>query len=54
GEVLSKEYLMRKVWGEEVEPNTLEVHLSALRRELGEPALLETVRGYGYRLRNDA
>lgn len=54
GEVLSREYLMRKVWGEEVEPNTLEVHLSLLRRELGEPPLLETVRGYGYRLRDDA
>ncbi|KGQ21643.1 response regulator transcription factor [Thermus filiformis] len=54
GEVLSKEHLMHRVWGEEVEPNTLEVHLSALRRELGDPPLLETVRGYGYRLRDDA
>ena len=49
-EVLSKEALMRKVWGEEVEPATLEVHLSALRKALGEPSPIQTVRGYGYRL----
>ena len=48
--VLSKEALMRKVWGEEVEPATLEVHLSALRKALGEPSPIQTVRGYGYRL----
>lgn len=49
--LLSKEALMQKVWGEEVEPNTLEVHLSALRRALGEPPLLHTLRGHGYILR---
>jgi len=49
--VLPKETLMQRVWGQEVEPNTLEVHLSALRRELGEPALLHTLRGHGYILK---
>ncbi|MFN3368756.1 MAG: response regulator transcription factor [Thermus sp.] len=49
-EVLSKEALMRRVWGEEVEPATLEVHLSLLRKALGEPNPIQTVRGYGYRL----
>lgn len=49
--ILPKEALMQRVWGQEVEPNTLEVHLSALRRELGEPALLHTLRGHGYVLR---
>jgi two-component system response regulator MprA len=49
--VLPKETLMQRVWGEEVEPNTLEVHLSALRRALGEPPLLHTLRGHGYILR---
>ncbi len=48
--LVGKEALMRAVWGEEVEPNTLEVHVSSLRRALGEPALIRTVRGYGYRL----
>lgn len=51
GQVLSRETLMRQVWGEEVEANTLEVHLSALRRALGEPPLIHTVRGHGYILR---
>ncbi len=49
-EVIPKEALMRKVWGEVVEPATLEVHLSALRKALGEPSPIQTVRGYGYRL----
>ncbi|KHG65332.1 transcriptional regulator [Thermus sp. 2.9] len=49
-EVLSKEALMLKVWGEVVEPATLEVHLSALRKALGEPSPIQTLRGYGYRL----
>lgn len=49
--LLPKETLMQRVWGEEVEPNTLEVHLSALRRALGEPTLLHTLRGHGYILR---
>ncbi|GAA6733181.1 response regulator transcription factor [Thermus oshimai] len=52
GEVLSKEALMLKVWGEEVEPATLEVHLSQLRKALGEPNPIQTVRGYGYRLQD--
>lgn len=49
--LLPKETLMSRVWGEEVEPNTLEVHLSSLRRALGEPVLLHTLRGHGYILR---
>ncbi|GAB5603440.1 response regulator transcription factor [Thermus sp. FJN-A] len=49
-EVLSKEALMLRVWGEVVEPATLEVHLSLLRKALGEPSPIQTVRGYGYRL----
>jgi DNA-binding response OmpR family regulator len=52
--VLPKDRLMRAVWGQEVEPNTLEVHLSALRRAIGEPSLIQTVRGYGYVLREAA
>ncbi len=50
-EVLAKEALMLRVWGEEVEPATLEVHLSQLRKALGEPNPIQTIRGYGYRLK---
>jgi two-component system response regulator MprA len=54
GRVLSKAALMASVWGEQVDPNTLEVHLSTLRRALGDPPLIRTVRGYGYVFRSDA
>lgn len=50
GHIVSKEALMAQVWDGEVEPNTLEVHLSSLRRTLGDPPLIRTVRGYGYLL----
>ena len=37
-------------WGEEVESNAIEVHVSNLRKKLG-PSIIETVRGMGYRMR---
>ncbi|GAA5158618.1 response regulator transcription factor [Pseudonocardia eucalypti] len=50
--VLSKAQLLTSVWGyEDFDPNLVEVHISALRRKLGEPRLLHTVRGVGYVLR---
>jgi len=52
GQVLSKVALLTSVWGyEDFDPNLVEVHISALRRKLGEPRLLHTVRGLGYVLR---
>lgn len=48
--LLPKETLMQLVWDEVVDPNTLEVHVSSLRRALGDPPLIRTVRGYGYLL----
>ncbi|HEY1971414.1 MAG TPA: response regulator transcription factor [Pseudonocardia sp.] len=54
GQVLSKVQLLTAVWGyEDFDPNLVEVHISALRRKLGEPRLLHTVRGLGYVLRTD-
>jgi len=52
--VLSKSYLLAKVWGYEAyDGNLVEVQVSALRRklELHGPRLLHTVRGAGYVLR---
>jgi two-component system response regulator MprA len=49
--VISREALMLSAWGKLVEDNTLEVHLSLLRRELGAPPAIQTLRGSGYRLR---
>jgi two-component system response regulator MprA len=49
--VMPRETLMRAVWGEEVDANTLDALVAALRRSLGEPSLIQTVRGVGYALK---
>ncbi len=51
GAILSRAQLEDKLygWQEEVESNTVEVHIHHLRSKLG-PGLIETVRGLGYRL----
>ncbi|SDY38868.1 DNA-binding response regulator, OmpR family, contains REC and winged-helix (wHTH) domain [Micromonospora pattaloongensis] len=51
GEVVSKTELLDHVWdaGMETAPNAVEVYVGYLRRKLGR-ALVETVRGAGYRL----
>ncbi|HKX07477.1 MAG TPA: winged helix-turn-helix domain-containing protein, partial [Stellaceae bacterium] len=52
GELVSKDDLMARVWSKAiVEDNTLQVHISAIRRALGDDrAILKTVSGRGYRL----
>lgn len=49
GRVLSRVQLEQNLysWGQEVESNTIEVHVHRLRRKLGN-ALIQTVRGVGY------
>ncbi|MCU1627151.1 MAG: DNA-binding response regulator, OmpR family, contains and winged-helix domain [Pseudonocardia sp.] len=55
GRVVSKTQILTRIWGyTDYDPNLVEVHVSALRRKLGEPRLLHTVRGLGYVLRTDA
>lgn len=52
GRVVSKGQILTRVWGyTDYDPNLVEVHVSALRRKLGEPRLVHTVRGLGYVLR---
>ena len=55
GELVTKEALMRRVWSSAVvEENTLEVHVSALRKALGpDRGLLKTSYARGYRLFGD-
>ena len=50
-QVLSREQLLSLVWDLDFDPgsNVVDVHVAALRRKLG-AAVLETVRGVGYRL----
>lgn len=53
GRTLSKGQILTQVWGyDSVDPNLVEVHLSALRRKMEAhgPRLVHTVRGLGYRL----
>ena len=51
GQLLSKAQLEDKLYafGDEVESNTIEVHVSRLRKKLG-AGVIETERGLGYRL----
>ncbi|MBN1237971.1 MAG: response regulator transcription factor [Gammaproteobacteria bacterium] len=51
GMILSKRQLEDRLYafGDEVESNTIEAHVSRLRKKLGREAI-ETVRGVGYRL----
>ncbi len=57
GNVLSRDVLMDKVWGYhgEATSRTLDTHVRRLREKLGEEgALVETVRGVGYRMESPA
>jgi DNA-binding response OmpR family regulator len=53
GGVVSAEQLLERVWDENADPftRTVVVTLTRLRRKLGEPEVIETVVGAGYRLR---
>jgi DNA-binding response OmpR family regulator len=52
GAVVSAEHLLEKVWDEHIDPftNTVRVTMMKLRRKLGEPQVIETIAGAGYRL----
>ena len=56
GAVCSRQHILDEVW----DPHwygptkTLDVHVASLRRKLGDPSWIETVRGVGYRLRAGA
>jgi DNA-binding response OmpR family regulator len=52
GAVLSRELLLDRVWGMEYpgETRTVDVHVGQIRKKLGRPGLIETVRGSGYKI----
>jgi len=52
GEVLSKESILDRLWGYAFDANLVEVYVGYLRRKLGEPPVIETLRGAGYVLRD--
>lgn len=52
GRVMTRETLLDRVWGLNYygDSRTLDVHIRRLRQKLGDPELIETVTGIGYRL----
>ena len=52
-QVLSKQAILQRVWGVDFygDDNVVEVYVRYLRRKLGEPPLIQTIRGVGYVLR---
>lgn len=52
GRVVSAEELLERVWDEHADPftNAVRVTIMHLRRKLGDPAVIETVIGEGYRI----
>jgi DNA-binding response OmpR family regulator len=60
GRVFTRTQLIDRVWGEDfaITDRTIDSHVKALRRKVGEaggdPGLIETVRGVGYRVSDQA
>ena len=52
GRVVKRDRLLDRVWGLSFAggTRTVDVHIAQLRKKLGRPGLIETVRGVGYRL----
>jgi two-component system alkaline phosphatase synthesis response regulator PhoP len=51
GQVVTRDQLLESVWGFQSpgETRTVEVHVAQLRKKLGHPELIRTVRGLGYK-----
>lgn len=52
-QVLSKEQILEEVWGYDFQgdANIVEQYIRSLRQKMGQPALIHTIRGAGYVLR---
>jgi DNA-binding response OmpR family regulator len=52
GAVLEREQILAQVWDRHWfgPTKTLDVHVASLRKKLGDPGWIETVRGVGFRL----
>ena len=55
GVVVSRKQLLQDVWDTTWygSTKTIDVHIASLRKKLGAPVVIETVRGIGFRLRSD-
>jgi DNA-binding response OmpR family regulator len=52
GAVFERQRIMEQVWGQPWygPTKTLDVHVASIRKKLGDPRWIETVRGVGFRL----
>jgi two-component system response regulator MprA len=48
--VVSRETAIEAIWDDAAVPNVVDRYVAKLRRKLGQPALIHTVRGIGYKL----
>lgn len=50
GQVISREQITQILygWGDDVDSNTIEVHMHSIRKKLGESLKIKTIRGVGY------
>jgi two-component system response regulator MprA len=48
---VTRERAIDEIWGGAAEPNVVDRYITRLRRKLGEPELIRTVRGVGFALR---
>jgi two-component system, OmpR family, response regulator MprA len=51
GRVVTRERALEEIWDDGAEPNVVDRYVTRLRRKLGEPPLIRTVRGSGFTLR---
>jgi two-component system, OmpR family, response regulator MprA len=51
GRVVTRERALAEIWDDAAEPNVVDRYVTRLRRKLGSPALIQTVRGSGFTLR---
>jgi two-component system KDP operon response regulator KdpE len=55
GKVLTHKFILREVWGSETDVQYLRIYIRTLRQKIetnpGQPALIQTEQGVGYRLR---
>ena len=51
-QTIKKDQIIAHVWDYEADvlPNSVEVYIKHLRDKLGEPNLIHTVRGFGYKI----
>ena len=55
-QVFSKEQILQEVWGYDFQgdANIVEQYIRSLRQKMGQPPLIQTLRGIGYVLREAA